>query len=193
MRSKTHVPQPAVTLPEEESYWCVASERKNRGQDLKHLNTTSGKTNDEGKKRGKGAQSGSFAWRKRFNEMFCCSSQHRSHINPKGESQSILALGPLCRCGVSACMHVNTLPYAFTLCRKRTCLENDKLKMLIPSAKLFGKKTMQVQLIAIFFSYFFIFSYFFRNYVFKVVQSVRDHFLLFMVYNLIPLLALEWD
>lgn len=77
-----HIPQPAETLPEEECYWCLASERKKWGQNLKNLNTTLGKTNDEGK-RGKVAQSGSFAWRKRFKEIFCCSSQHWS----QGESQ----------------------------------------------------------------------------------------------------------
>lgn len=116
---KTHVPQPAVTLPEEECYWCVASEGEKWGQDLKHLNTTSGKTNDEGKWE-KVAQS---CLEKTVQGNVLLQQPALVTHNPKGEitiassPQAVMSMW-------STCMHVRMLThsYAYRMCRKCTCL-----------------------------------------------------------------------
>lgn len=127
MRSKTYVPQPAVCLPEEECYWCDTSERKKRGQDLKHLNTTSGKTNDEGEKKRESSSKWLFCLEKKVQGIVLLQQPALVTHKPKGKT-TIDACLQVIMSVWHVCMYAWMVTYssvplcAFTVCRKHTCL-----------------------------------------------------------------------
>lgn len=159
MRLKTYVSQPVVTLPEEEYYWCVASERKKWGQDLKHLNTTSGKTNDEGK-RGKVAQSGDFCLEKKMQGNVLLQQPELVTHNPKARitihsyPRAIMSVCSVC---MHACSHTLMCHYLYPESVKCTLVWDNEISTN-PTCWFRGpntvvwKKTMKLQLAAFVFA-----------------------------------------